>query len=347
MSSELLRVGVIGAGRIGKVHAGTLSSMVPGVRVAAVADAVPEAARQLADACGAEKAVRDHREILEDRTIGAVVICTSTDTHAALIEESADAGKHIFCEKPIALDLDKIDAALAAVERNRVVFMVGFNRRYDAGNAGLRETVRSGAIGVPEMCLISSRDPMPPPAGYVRLSGGMFLDMTIHDFDLSRFLVGDEPEEVFARANCLVDPAIGEQGDIDTAMVTITFKKGALCHIDNSRRAVYGYDQRAEVFGSKGMASTTNIHENNVIVARAEGYSRPPIQNFFMQRYIAAFQEEDRVFAECVREGKEPPAGGKDGRAAALMCYAANKSLAERRPVRIEEVDNHSSKSPF
>lgn len=343
MSSEL-RVGVIGAGRIGKVHARTLSSMVPGVKVAMVTDVVPDAAKRLAAACGIEKVAGDHREMLADKSIDAVVICSSTDTHAAMIEESANAGKHIFCEKPIALHLEKIDKALAAVEKNKVILMVGFNRRYDAGNTKLRETVLSGAVGTPEMCLISSRDPSPPPVAYVKVSGGLFLDMMIHDFDLSRFLLGDEPEEVFACANCQVDPEIGKAGDVDTAMVTIKFKKGAICHIDNSRRAVYGYDQRAEVFGSKGMASTKNLHENNVVLARADGYSRPPIQNFFMERYLAAYEEEGKVFAKCVKEGKAPPSGGLDGRVSVLMGYAAGKSLLEKRPVRIAEVDNYSSR---
>ncbi|MCD8140769.1 MAG: inositol 2-dehydrogenase [Planctomycetaceae bacterium] len=337
--SSLLRVGVIGAGRIGKVHARTLSSGVPGVEVTMLSDVVEDAAKSLAADCGIKTVVADYHEILKSKDVDAVAICSSTDTHATIIEEAANAGKHIFCEKPIALELAKIDQALAAVEKNKVILMVGFNRRYDLGNRKVREAVTSGAIGTPEMCIINSRDPAPPPLAYVKVSGGLFLDMMIHDFDLARFLLGDEPEEVFAYGNCQVDPEIGKVGDVDTAIVSIKFKKGALCHIDNSRRAVYGYDQRAEVFGSKGHAFTKNMHDHNAVIGRVDGYSEPPIYNFFMERYMPAYEEEGKVFAECVKSGKTPPSGGYDGRISVLMGYAAIKSLKENRPVRIEEVD--------
>lgn len=337
--SSLLRVGVIGAGRIGKVHARTLSSQVPGVTVTMLSDVVEEAARSLADQCGIKTVVGDYHEILGSKDIDAVVICSSTDTHATIIEEAANAGKHIFCEKPIALELDRIDRALSAVEKAGVILMVGFNRRYDLGNRELREAVVSGRIGTPEMCIINSRDPAPPPISYVKVSGGLFLDMMIHDFDLSRFLLGDEPEEVFAFGNCQVDPEIGKVGDVDTAMVSIRFKKGALCHIDNSRRAVYGYDQRAEVFGSAGHAFTKNMHNHNAVVGGVDGYGEPAIYNFFMERYMPAYEAEGRVFAECVKEGRTPPSSGYDGRISVLMGYAAMRSLKENRPVRIEEVD--------
>ncbi|MDR1535260.1 MAG: inositol 2-dehydrogenase [Planctomycetota bacterium] len=335
--SDIIRIGVIGAGRIGKLHARTLSALVPGVKVTAISDLVPEAAGAVAAECGIGRVAADHRDILADRDIDAVAICSSTDTHAGLIEEAAAAGKHIFCEKPIALDLERIDRALKAVADRRVLLMVGFNRRYDAGNARLREAVASGRIGAPELCLISSRDPAPPPLGYLKVSGGLFLDMMIHDFDLARFLLGDEPEEVFAFAGCLVDPEIGKIGDVDTAMAAIRFKKGAICHIDNSRRAVYGYDQRAEVFGSLGMAQTDHQYNDNTVLALASGFSRPPIKNFFLERYLPAYQEEGRVFAQCVREGREPPAAGRDGRIAVAMGYAALKSAKEGRPVKMSE----------
>lgn len=334
-----LRVGIIGAGRIGKVHARTLSSLVPGVRVEVVSDVVLDAARSLAAECGVGKVTGDYREVLADKNIDAVVICSSTNTHAPLIQESAAAGKHIFCEKPIALELDRIDQALDAVKKNGVLLMVGFNRRYDAGNRSLREAVAAGRVGTPEMCLITSRDPAPPPISYIKVSGGIFLDMMIHDFDLARFLLNDEPVEIFTRAGCMVDPEIGKAGDFDTAMVTISFAKGAICHIDNSRRAVYGYDQRVEVFGSKGMINTENLHERNIVTADAGGFTRPPILNFFMERYIPAYQEEGKVFAQCVREGRQPPSGGLDGRMSVLMGFAAGKSARENRPVKISEVD--------
>ncbi|MCC8179410.1 MAG: inositol 2-dehydrogenase [Planctomycetes bacterium] len=336
MASEL-RIGVIGAGRIGKVHAKTLST-IPGVKVAAISDVVAEAAKALAADCGVDKVVADYHDILSDKDIDAVVICSSTDTHAQIIEEAAKAKKHIFCEKPIALELDKIDRALAAVKANNVKLMVGFNRRFDIGNMKLRESVDNGTIGTPEMCIISSRDPAPPPIEYVKVSGGLFLDMMIHDFDLARFLLNDEPEEIYACGDCLVDPEIGKAGDVDTAMVTIKFKNGAICHINNSRRAVYGYDQRAEVFGSKGMVYTNNMHTDNSVTALVDGYRQPPIMNFFMQRYIPAYEAEGKAFAQSIRDNKPTPTDGHDGRVSVLMGYAAIKSLKEKRPVKLSEV---------
>ncbi|MCD8350873.1 MAG: inositol 2-dehydrogenase [Planctomycetaceae bacterium] len=337
--AKVVNIGVIGAGRIGKVHTNTLATLVPGVKVAAISDVVVDAAKALAAECGVEKVTPDYKDILNDKNIDAIVICSSTDTHATLIEEGANAGKHIFCEKPIALEIDRIDSALAAVAKNKVHLMVGFNRRYDPGNAKMRAAVDQGLVGTPEMCVISSRDPAPPPISYIKVSGGLFLDMMIHDFDLSRFLLNDEPEEVYAYGNCQVDPEIGKAGDVDTAMVTIRFKKGAICHINNSRRAVYGYDQRAEVFGSKGMVQTKNLHEDNTILATEPGYYEPPIQNFFMTRYIPAYQEEGKVFARCIVENQTPPSTGIDGRVSVLMGYAAIKSVKENRPVLLSEVD--------
>lgn len=337
---KTLKIGVIGAGRIGKVHARTLNTKIPGVEVTMISDVVLDAAKQLAQECGIKTATANYRDIMENKEIDAIAICSSTDTHAQFIEEAANAGKHIFCEKPIALELDKIDRALAAVDKNKVTLMVGFNRRYDLGNMKVRDAVVSGTIGTPEMCLINSRDPAPPPISYIKVSGGLFLDMMIHDFDLARFLLGDEPEEVYAAANCQVDPEIGKAGDVDTAMVVITFKNGAICHIDNSRRAVYGYDQRAEVFGSKGHAFTKNMHDHNAVVGVESGYSEPPIYNFFMERYMPAYVEEGKIFAQCIKKGKTPPSTGYDGRISVLMGYAAMKSLKEKRPVKISEVDN-------
>ncbi len=335
--SDVVRIGLIGAGRIGKVHARSLS-MVPGARVVAVSDVVEAAAKSLADEYGISAVYSDYKKILADKEIDAVFICSSTDTHAPIMEEAANAGKHIFCEKPIALELDKIDRALAAVKKAGVTLMVGFNRRYDTGNKRLRDAMLEGTIGTPEMCIINSRDPAPPPMEYVKVSGGIFLDMMIHDFDLARYLLDDEPVEVFAAGACLVDKAIGEAGDYDTAMVTIRFKKGAICHIDNSRRAVYGYDQRAEIFGAKGKVYTSNIHNDNSNVALECGYYQPPIQNFFLERYLQAYQEEGKVFVDCIKNKKTPPSTGIDGRVSVLMGYAAIKSAKENRPVKMTEV---------
>ena len=335
---DCLRIGIIGAGRIGKVHAQTLS-VTPGVEIAAVSDIVADAATSLAGNHGVAVATGDYREIIADRSIDAVFVCSSTDTHAQIIEEAADAGKHVFCEKPLALDLKKIDQALAAVERNKVTLLVAFNRRYDAGYRKMREDIRAGAIGKPELCILSTRDPAPPPISYINVSGGLFLDMMIHDFDLARFLLGDEPEEVFAWGGCLVDPAIGQAGDVDTAVVSIKFRKGAMCQISNSRRATYGHDQRAEVHGSEGMVFGKNLLENNIVSANANGFHSAPVLNFFMERYMPAYQEEARVFVDCVRNGKTPPSVGSDGRASVVMGYAARRSWQENRPVKIGEID--------
>ena len=334
-----VRIGIIGAGRIGKVHARALCTTVPEAKVIAISDVIEAAAKSLAAEFAIPKASTNYKDILQDKEVDAVFICSSTDTHANIIEESAKAGKHIFCEKPIALDLAKIDQALKAVKDAGVTLMVGFNRRYDLGNKRLRDDVDAGVIGKTEMCVINSRDPAPPPLSYIKVSGGIFLDMMIHDFDLARFLLKDEPEEIFAYGACLVDKGIGECGDYDTAMVTIRFKNGALCHIDNTRRAVYGYDQRAEVFGEKGKVFTHDVHNDNTERALADGYGRPPIQNFFLERYMQAYQDEGKVFVDCIRNKTTPPCGGHDGRISVVMGHAAIKSARENRPVKISEIN--------
>ncbi len=334
---KIVNVGVIGAGRIGKVHVRCLSAA-PGTKIAALCDINEKAATELAREYGIDTVYTDYRKIMEDKSIDAVYIVSSTDSHAEIIDAAAKAKKHIFCEKPVTLDLAQIDKAIAAVEKSGVIFMVGFNRRYDAGNMKLRQAVLDGVIGTPEMCVINSRDPAPPPMAYVKVSGGIFLDMMIHDFDLCRYLLDDEPEEIFAQGACLVEPKIGKLGDYDTAMVTIRFRKGALCHIDNSRRAVYGYDQRAEVFGAKGAAYTANIHENNSVVVNVDGYRTPPIQNFFLERYLPAYQEEANYFVECITKGAKPLSGGYDGKISVVMGYAAIKSAKENRPVLLSEI---------
>ncbi|MDR3078064.1 MAG: inositol 2-dehydrogenase [Planctomycetota bacterium] len=336
--AKQVRIGVLGAGRIGKVHVRSLCTMVPDAKVEVVSDVIGEAARKLAGEFGVPRASEDYREVLADRNIDAVFVCTSTDTHARIIEEAAGAGKHVFCEKPIALELAKIDKALKAVKENRIILQVGFNRRFDQGNLRLREIMKSGALGTPEMCVINSRDPAPPPMEYIKVSGGIFLDMMIHDFDLARYLLGDEPTEVYACGASLVDKRIGRTGDFDTAMCVIRFAKGALCHIDNSRRAVYGYDQRAEIFGSKGKAYTLDVHNDNTVVALADSFARPPIQNFFLERYLQAYVEEGKAFVECVRKGRAPSATGHDGRVSVVMGYAALKSAKEGRPVKMAEI---------
>ncbi len=332
-------VGVIGTGRIGRLHAENLMYRIPEARLLAVSDIFVEAAEEVAAQLGVPAAYQDHRRMLDDKSIEAVLICSSTDTHAPLIEEAADAGKQIFCEKPIALDLRKIDAALSAVERAGVKLQIGFNRRFDPNFRRIREVVAAGGIGEPHILRITSRDPQPPPIEYVRVSGGIFLDMTIHDFDMARFLVGSEVEEIYAAGAVLVDPEIGEAGDIDTAIITLRFSNGVLGTIDNSRQAVYGYDQRVEVFGSSGMVTCTNERSDSAVVSDATGEHGSLPLFFFVERYTESYVAEMRAFVDSILNDTTPPVTGIDGRIPVVMGYAAQKSFQEMRPVSLAEVD--------
>jgi myo-inositol 2-dehydrogenase / D-chiro-inositol 1-dehydrogenase len=333
-----VKVGVIGAGRIGRVHAQNLAFRVAGAHVSAVSDVVLEAAQQCAAACGAIEAVQDYRRILEDPAIEAVAICSSTDTHSRMIEEAAVAGKHIFCEKPIDFDLARIDRALAAVDRAGVLLQIGFNRRFDPSFKRVRDLVASGAIGQPHLLRITSRDPGPPPISYVKVSCGIVLDMTIHDFDMARYLVGSDVREVYAAGEVLVDPEIGRAGDLDTVVITLRFANGAIGTIDNSRRAVYGYDQRVEVFGSGGVAIAGNQHPNSVVVSDASSVHQDLPLYFFIERYTESYVAEMQAFIACVQTGQAPPVTGMDGRVPVVMGYAARKSFDEQRPVKIGEI---------
>jgi len=337
--SRKINVGVIGAGRIGKLHAEHLAYRVPGANVIAVADIRLEAARKCATELQIPSAVQDYREIMANRDIEAVVICSSTDTHAQMIEEAAAAGKHIFCEKPIDFDLARIDKALEAVDKAGVKLQVGFNRRFDPNFKRVREMVTAGKIGTPHILRITSRDPGPPPIEYVKVSGGIFLDMTIHDFDMARYLIGNEVSEIYAAGGVMVDPAIGEAGDIDTAIITLRFENGVIGTIDNSRKAVYGYDQRVEVFGSEGMVAVSNNTPDTAVYSNAEGVHSSLPLFFFVERYTDSYIAEMRAFVECIRQGKTPPVTGMDGRIPVVMGYAARKSYQENRPVKLSEVD--------
>jgi myo-inositol 2-dehydrogenase/D-chiro-inositol 1-dehydrogenase len=337
-SKTILRVGVIGAGRIGKLHAENLATRIPGVEVAAIADVDLKAAQDLADRLHVPLAVEDYRAILSDPSVEAVAICSSTDTHADLISEAAQAGKHIFCEKPIAYDLEKIDAALDAVEKAGVKLQIGFNRRFDPNFRKVQTMVAEGKIGTPHIIRITSRDPAPPPISYVKVSGGMFLDMTIHDFDMARYLSGSEVEEVYTQAGVMVDSAIGEAGDVDTAIITLRFANGAIGTIDNSRKAIYGYDQRVEVFGSNGMIQAHNNTPDQDVYFDAEGvHSAKPLY-FFLERYMESFVTEMKTFLQCIRDNTVPPVTGSDGRIPVVMGMAAKKSYLEHRPVRLSEI---------
>jgi myo-inositol 2-dehydrogenase / D-chiro-inositol 1-dehydrogenase len=333
-----LNIGVIGAGRIGKLHADNLVNRVAGARVLAIADVVPEAANVAAAKLNIPLATADYREILANPDIQAVAICSATDTHSQIIIEAAQSGKHIFCEKPIDYDLSRIDAALQAVDKAGVALQIGFNRRFDPNFSRVHDLVQSGAVGDPHVLRITSRDPAPPPIAYVKVSGGLFLDMAIHDFDMARFLIGSPVTEVYAVGAVLVDPAIGEAGDVDTAIITLKFENGAVGVIDNSRQAVYGYDQRVEVFGSKGAASAENNTPSRTILSDASGVHTPLPLHFFLERYNDSYIIEMQAFVNAIEKGQPTPVSGLDGRAPVVIGLAATRSLQENRPVKISEI---------
>jgi myo-inositol 2-dehydrogenase/D-chiro-inositol 1-dehydrogenase len=332
------RIGVIGVGRIGRMHAELLARRVPGTAVSAIYDAHADTARTIGAQLGIPVAA-SVEELLASADVDAVAICTTTDTHADLIVDAARAGKAIFCEKPVSLDLETVDRALAAVEEAGVPFQIGFNRRFDPAHASVREAVASGRIGEPQLARITSRDPAPPPMAYVRHSGGIFLDMTIHDFDMARFLTGSEVVEVFARGAVRVDPAFADEGDVDTAMVTLVHENGCLTSIDNSRRAVYGYDQRVEVFGSEGMAASENPLGHSGVLRTAEGTRESTLPYFYLERYTPSYLREWEAFAAALSAGAAPLVGPADARAPLVIGLAAWRSVRENRPVRIAEVD--------
>ncbi len=336
MTSTKVGIGLIGAGRIGRVHGETIARRIPGARLVTIYDLNSAAALALADELGASPSP-SLDALLHHPEVEAVVICSSTDTHALFIRLAAQAGRDIFCEKPIAADLAVIDEALKTVEEAGVRLMIGFNRRFDANYARVKQAIVSGEIGTPHLLHIISRDPAPPPIEYVKVSGGLFFDMTIHDFDMARFLLG-EIDEVYAAGGVMVDPAIGAAGDIDTALVTLKFASGAFGTIDNSRRAVYGYDQRVEVFGSAGCASSDNQYPDSVTLSTASSVHRGLPLNFFMERYLASYQTELTAFVRCLHEDMPPPVTGVDGRAPVVIAHAAVRSLRENRPVKLSEI---------
>jgi myo-inositol 2-dehydrogenase/D-chiro-inositol 1-dehydrogenase len=327
-----MRVGLLGAGRIGRIHGRNVAAH-PRARLVAVADAVAEAAASLAAETGARADSLD--AILEDHAIDAVLICTPTDTHADLIERAARAGKAVFCEKPIDLSSARIRACLEMVDGAGTPLMIGFNRRFDPSFAALKRRLAAGEAGAVEIVSIISRDPGPPPLDYVKRSGGLFRDMMIHDLDMARFLMEEEPVEVHAVASCLVEPAIGKAGDVDTAAVLFKTASGKITQITNSRRATYGYDQRIEVHGAKGMLRAGNIHETTVEFAGAKGFRADPVQNFFLERYAVAYRRELDAFVEAVAAGVPPAPTGADGLKAQLLADAATESAQSGQPVRV------------
>ena len=327
-----MRFGIIGAGRIGKIHAANVAAR-RDCEVAFVADADPNAAATLAEATGAKTGSVD--EILDSSSVDAIAICSPTDTHADLIERGARAKKAIFCEKPIALDVPRVRACLEVVKETGATLMIGFNRRFDPNFASLQKRVAEGVIGTLEILSITSRDPAPPPVSYIARSGGLFRDMMIHDFDLARFILGEEPVSVSAMGAALVDKAIGEAGDIDTAVVIMQTKSGKVAQINNSRRAIYGYDQRVEAHGDKGMVSAANVAETTVEFAGSHGFARDKALNFFLERYELAYRREIDAFVTAVKAGVSPHPDGEDGLKANILADAAYQSYVSGQRVAI------------
>jgi myo-inositol 2-dehydrogenase/D-chiro-inositol 1-dehydrogenase len=337
-TTATLRMGVIGVGRIGRMHAELLARQVTGASVTRVHDAFEASAREVAETLQVPVAA-DVDALLGADDVDAVAICTPTPSHADLMVAAAQAGKAIFCEKPISLDLAEMDTALAAVEQAGVPFQIGFNRRFDPAHASVRQAVADGTVGEPQIVRISSRDPEPPPLDYVRSSGGIFLDMTIHDFDMARYVTGSEVVSVSAQGALRIRPEFAEAGDVDTAVVTLEHENGCLTTIDNSRQASYGYDQRVEVHGSRGMAASEDPRAHTGIVRTAAGEHAPSLPHFFIDRYTAAYLAQWQAFVGAVSEGRTPPVTAADGRAPLAIGLAARKSLAERRPVAIAEIE--------
>ena len=336
----MLNIGIIGAGRIGKVHLQSVTRYVTDAKVIALADPFMNAeTEEWARSLGVAKLTRDYKEILADPEVDAVFICSSTDTHSAISLEAIAAGKHIFCEKPVDHDLGKIKAVMQALEGSNVKYQVGFNRRFDHNFAAAREAVANGRIGELAVLKITSRDPGAPPVDYIKVSGGIFLDMTIHDFDMVRFISGEEVTEVYAAGGVTVDPAIGEAGDIDTAVVTLRLESGALAVIDNCRRASYGYDQRLEAFGSKGQVAISNDTASSAVVSDASGVTAEKPLYFFLERYMQAYAAEVEAFVAAVRDDAPVPVGIDAGLQSVLIGVAAKKSLELGRPVKLSEIE--------
>jgi myo-inositol 2-dehydrogenase/D-chiro-inositol 1-dehydrogenase len=327
-----IEIAQFGAGRIGQIHASNIAAS-DNARLRYVVDVNAEAAKKLAARHGAK--VATEAEVFADRQVSAVLIASSTDTHARLAVAAARAGKPIFCEKPIDLSLRKVDECLAEVEKAGVPMFVGFNRRFDPSFAALKRRLDAGEIGAVEQVVISSRDPAPPPLAYLKVSGGMFRDMTIHDFDMARWLLGEEPVEVFAWGEALIDRRIGAAGDIDSAMLVLRTASERMCHINNSRRAAYGYDQRIEVFGAKGLLRAENVGETTIRHFHARGTVGDVPLHFFLERYAAAYRAELAAFLDALQNGSAMPVGAHDGRQALVLAEAAIKSLKSAKAVAI------------
>jgi len=335
MKKELV-IGILGAGRIGKVHTESITTGIPGVKIKTIADPFMDADTEAwGHAQGVEIMSKDPRAVFDDPEIQAVLICSSTDTHAEFTREAARKGKHIFCEKPLDLDVERIRETLKIVDEAGVKFQIGFNRRFDHNFRALRDAVEAGKVGDPHIIRITSRDPAPPNPAYIQVSGGIFMDMTIHDFDMTRFLSGSEVEEIYVQGAVLVDPEIGKAGDIDTAIITMKMANGALAVIDNSRKAAYGYDQRAEVFGSKGSVASSNDSASTAVLSNEEGVTAEKPLYFFLERYMGSFTTEMKEFITAIREDGPTPVGPVDALRPVQIALAARESLDAGKPVKI------------
>ncbi len=331
-----IKIAVIGTGRIGSMHTRNLINRITEADVMAICDIRLEVAQAVADELGIERVVKDYHELLEDKDIEAVLIGTNTDTHAFIVKDAAEAGKQIFCEKPLALDLASIDDVMETVEKTGVKLQVGYNRRFDKSFRHVREVVASGELGKPCILRITNRDPEPPTIEYAKTSGGMFLDMSIHDFDMVRFQIG-EVEEVYAIGNVLIAPYLEEIGDVDIDIISLKFANGALGSIDNSRQCTYGYDQRLEVFCVNGVAMAGNEYENTVIKGDTEGYHSAKLPRFFIQRFADCYVDEVRQFLQCIRDDRPVTPTGYDSRASVLLGLAAWESFRQNRPINMKE----------
>ena len=333
-----LNIGIVGAGRIGKVHAQSIVYHIPEAQVVMVTDVVGDAAKALAEQYGIERWSTDYMDIVNAPDIDAVLVCSPTPTHADISIAAMKAGKHVFCEKPVDLTIEKIKQTAKVAEETGRKLQIGFNRRFDHNHGKVQQLAANGTLGNVEIVKITSRDPEPPSPEYAASSGGLYIDMMIHDFDMAMFLAGCDVEEVYATGVSIVDPRIGEAGDVDTAIVTLKFANGALGVIDNSRRAAYGYDQRVEVFGSLGMAAGENDGDSTVKVSTAAGVVGDKPQYFFLERYMASFIEEMKQFVAAVNNDTEVPVGIHAGLMSVVLAKAAKKSLDEHRPVKISEI---------
>ena len=335
--SKKIKIGVIGLGRIGQIHLSNLVQYMPDAEVVIASD-VSEEAHAFAKNLGVKEVSKDAYDVINHPDVEAVIICSPTPFHVPYTVAAAEQKKHIFCEKPLDVTLEAIQAAEKAVNENNVKLMLGFNRRFDNNFINVRRIVEAGKIGEPHILRITSRDPAPPPVEYLKISGGIFLDMSIHDFDMARYIVGSEVKEVFVKGNALIHPEIKEFGDIDTAVIVLTFENGAIGVIDNSRKAVYGYDQRLEIFGSKGMAKAeNNVGDTVVQYDDNGGHSALPL-HFFLERYENAYRVCLKSFIDCVVNDTPSPVDAHDGLMATALGIAAMKSLTEGRSVRLEEV---------